>query len=594
MLRKACCLAVVCQAFITSGVVSGETDTQANAGRVSGSLQVSDSLLNHAWTASRDAWNGFDTPYYDSMLRGPHAAFWPDPTPGIRAQYYASPDEWYTKSALGLVFHPAYAEADAPTLAQNRVMAGSLHWPVMLETYYLNTDDRRYVEILVRDAMPQWIKMLDDRSRNPEEWPEELKAGIDYEGIQGGPNAITETFYYRALKSCERLYDEFGMHDAALVTRIESIEREFLDAFWDDEAKLYWDREMGNEPSAHHSVVTNALALAVGLMPDEGIEPTVQLIRKRGLDCAPLFVPYVIEACFIAGETQLGVDILTFLESFEANPAPIYLIPEYVFGLKPARSAWNTVDVSPRFPDAITSARIQVPVPNGRVTMRYATEQGVTVTVPVGSRVMADTIEGQNMVIKKYQSHTEASLLSAQAKSVLADADWAGRVGDDAAIWISIDEQMLRIVQGDTITYQARCASATKGIGSVMDSEQTPLGWHAIKTKIGADSRWGQVFRSRTATREIWLPGKDTTEDLVLSRVLLLDGLEKGLNRGGNVDSMARYIYIHGTNDEAKIGVPSSHGCIRMTNDDVIEVFELIPKGMKVLITASDVVTASD
>ncbi|MFP6583654.1 MAG: L,D-transpeptidase family protein [Candidatus Hydrogenedentota bacterium] len=594
MLRKACCLAIVCQAFITSEVVSGETDAETNAGRFSGSVQVSDSLLNHAWTASRDAWNGFDTPYYDSVLRGPHASFWPDPTPGIRAQYYVMPDEWYTKSALGVVFQPTYSESEVPTLIPGSVMAGSLHWPVILETYYLNTDDRRYVKTLVRDAMPQWIKMLDGRSRNARNWPEELKTGVDYEGFQGKRNAITETFYYRALKSCERLYDEFGVHDAALVTRIESVEREFLDAFWDDEAKLFWDHETRNEPPTHHSVVTNALALLVGLMPDEGIEPTIQLIRKWGLDCGPLFIPYVIEACFVAGETQLGVDLLTFLESFEENPTPIYLIPEYVFGLKPARSAWNTIDVSPRFPGAITSARIQVPVPDGRVTMRYATELGVTVTVPVGSRVMADTIEGQNMVIKKYQSHTEASSLSDEAKSILADADWSGRVGDDAAIWISIDEQMLRIVQGDTITYQARCASATNGVGSMMDSEKTPLGWHAVKTKIGADSPWGQVFRSRTATREIWLPGKDTTEDLVLSRVMLLDGLEKGLNRGGNVDSMARYIYIHGTNDEARIGVPSSHGCIRLTNDDVIEVFELIPKGMKVLITASDVESTSD
>ena len=120
-----------------------------------------------------------------------------------------------------------------------------------------------------------------------------------------------------------------------------------------------------------------------------------------------------------------------------------------------------------------------------------------------------------------------------------------------------------------------------------MDSLKTPLGWHSIVKKIGDDAPWGQVFRSRRPTREIWQRGEDTTEDMVLSRVLLLTGEEPGLNKGGNVDSFARNIYIHGTNDEARIGTPSSHGCVRMLNDDVIEMYRVIEEGMKVLITGT-------
>ena len=75
---------------------------------------------------------------------------------------------------------------------------------------------------------------------------------------------------------------------------------------------------------------------------------------------------------------------------------------------------------------------------------------------------------------------------------------------------------------------------------------------------------------------------------MVLSRILLLNGEESGLNKGGQVDSFARNIYIHGTNDEARIGVPSSHGCIRMLNDDVIEIYGMVGEGMLVLITGTE------
>lgn len=153
------------------------------------------------------------------------------------------------------------------------------------------------------------------------------------------------------------------------------------------------------------------------------------------------------------------------------------------------------------------------------------------------------------------------------------------------AVWVSVGEQVMRVVRGNTLLYQARCGTALAGVGSESNSMKTPLGWHKIVKKLGDGAVRGQVFRSRQATREVWQPGEQPAEDLVLTRVLLLDGLEPGLNKGGNVDSYARNIYIHGTNDEARLGTPSSHGCVRLSNDDVVEVFNLLPEGTPVLIT---------
>jgi hypothetical protein len=150
---------------------------------------------------------------------------------------------------------------------------------------------------------------------------------------------------------------------------------------------------------------------------------------------------------------------------------------------------------------------------------------------------------------------------------------------------VSVRDQMLRVVEAGRIMYQARCATAANGVGSEMDSLKTPAGWHKIVKKLGDGEPWGRVFRSRVATREIWRRGEKPSEDLVLTRVFLLDGLEPGLNKGGRVDSYKRNIYIHGTNDEGRLGTPSSHGCIRLSNDDVLEAYDVIPEDALVLIT---------
>lgn len=175
--------------------------------------------------------------------------------------------------------------------------------------------------------------------------------------------------------------------------------------------------------------------------------------------------------------------------------------------------------------------------------------------------------------------------LPATDATYLADQDWGERVGDALGVWVSVDEQMLRLVMDGRVVWSVPCSTAANGTGSRMDSKKTPLGWHVVSKKIGADAPIGQEFRGRARTKKIWKPGDDTKEDMVLTRILILDGLEPGKNKGGKVDTRGRYIYIHGTNDEANIGTPASHGCIRLRNNDVVTAFDRIPEDTPMLIS---------
>ena len=122
-------------------------------------------------------------------------------------------------------------------------------------------------------------------------------------------------------------------------------------------------------------------------------------------------------------------------------------------------------------------------------------------------------------------------------------------------------------------------SSSAYGIGSVRDSLMTPLGAHIISEKIGKGAKIGSVFKARKFTGEVVQPiieKIDIKEDVITTRILWLDGLEIGKNKGGNVDSKSRYIYIHGTAEEGLIGEPASLGCIRMKNMDVIKLFNRV------------------
>jgi lipoprotein-anchoring transpeptidase ErfK/SrfK len=157
-------------------------------------------------------------------------------------------------------------------------------------------------------------------------------------------------------------------------------------------------------------------------------------------------------------------------------------------------------------------------------------------------------------------------------------------------IEISITAQMLTLFD-DFGTVKARyCIStAVNGIGSEKNSGRTPLGRHIIRAKIGAGAPVNTVFVGRRPTGEILSPelmAQHPQRDWILTRILWLSGTEVGKNRLGNVDSMQRYIYIHGTPDTEPMGQPCSHGCVRMRNQDVVELFDLVDVGTPVFIRA--------
>ncbi|MBR0565765.1 L,D-transpeptidase [Azoarcus sp. L1K30] len=153
-------------------------------------------------------------------------------------------------------------------------------------------------------------------------------------------------------------------------------------------------------------------------------------------------------------------------------------------------------------------------------------------------------------------------------------------------IRIALSTQRLELFDGNACCIRRYAVStAANGAGEQMDSGCTPRGRHRIRARIGAGAARGAVFRGRRPTGEVWSdvfaaahPGRDW----ILSRILWLCGEEVGVNRGGLVDSMRRYIYIHGTGDDQPMGVPRSHGCIRMRNDDIIELFDLVSAGTPV------------
>jgi hypothetical protein len=126
-------------------------------------------------------------------------------------------------------------------------------------------------------------------------------------------------------------------------------------------------------------------------------------------------------------------------------------------------------------------------------------------------------------------------------------------------------------------------STARNGTGNREGSNKTPTGIHRIIEKIGDGAQEGTIFRSRQAIGEIWYPGL-TEENLILTRILRLRGIEEGINSGPGVDSYDRYIYIHGTNQEIQIGTPISHGCICMKNRDIITLFDMIGEDTLVVI----------
>jgi lipoprotein-anchoring transpeptidase ErfK/SrfK len=150
---------------------------------------------------------------------------------------------------------------------------------------------------------------------------------------------------------------------------------------------------------------------------------------------------------------------------------------------------------------------------------------------------------------------------------------------------IDLGAQRLRLLDGARTVHEYVVSSGANGPGEILGSGCTPRGRHRIRAKIGAGLPAGAVLRGRRWTREVWSPELGTQypgRDWILSRILWLSGVEPGRNRLGCVDTFRRYIYLHGTPDVAALGRPASHGCVRMRNEDIIELFDLVSAGTDV------------
>ena len=145
------------------------------------------------------------------------------------------------------------------------------------------------------------------------------------------------------------------------------------------------------------------------------------------------------------------------------------------------------------------------------------------------------------------------------------------------SIHVSIRDQRLTVKEGDTTLRTYPVSTSRFGIGHEEGSNKTPIGRFRVAEKIGGDMPSGTIFRSRIPLGPDDPP--PPTEDLVMSRILWLEGLEEH-----NANTRDRFIYIHGTKHEHKIGSPDSHGCVRMRNSDVVELFDLVEDGASVVI----------
>lgn len=156
---------------------------------------------------------------------------------------------------------------------------------------------------------------------------------------------------------------------------------------------------------------------------------------------------------------------------------------------------------------------------------------------------------------------------------------------DQADVLINLKDQTLSLPKLNKFYV---VSTGKNGIGEQENSGKTPRGWHRIAEKFGANEPKNAVFKARQWTGEVYdaeLAAEYPERDWILSRILWLSGLEAGFNQGEGCDTYQRYIYIHGTPDTEPMGIPMSHGCIRMRNDEVVELFNLVPIDAKVYIS---------
>ncbi len=154
-------------------------------------------------------------------------------------------------------------------------------------------------------------------------------------------------------------------------------------------------------------------------------------------------------------------------------------------------------------------------------------------------------------------------------------------------IVIDLSSQRLAVLSSGQVIFESLVSTAANGPGEKRDSGCTPRGWHCIRAKIGSGEAVGTVFRGRRPSGEVYRYGQVAAEpqrDWILTRILWLSGCQPGHNRLGHVDTMRRYIYIHGTPAEVALGRPLSHGCVRMANHALLLLFDWVKSGDAVYI----------
>lgn len=517
--------------------------------------------------------------------------------------------------------------AVAPGSFMQEITEYSLQYPLMLLQYFKNTGDEAFTrDIMNRSYAPLFgyfrrfenADGLVEGVTRPREkwvlidWPADMRDDYDYDYAADKANAVVNGFYYGALRAGAELARLLGMDATDYDRRADRVAAGFAARLVDPATGLYLDAP----GSKHSSLHANAVPLAFGLHAGADKAAMLDFIRQKRLACGVYMAPYVIEACFENGVPDLGYELLTSndkrswremlrhgatacLEAWSPadkknmswchpwSSSPVYLWPERVAGLSPVEPGWKRVRIAPPALAGLPEFFLKAPLPEGRtITVRHFPERGYLVDLPTG---LPHASEGDNVSCRERRSlgpvQPEPDL-----DRLMAQCAWQEKVGTGTGILVSVPLQRLWLIAAGAPVWTADCSTAEAGVGFLEGSGMTPSGWHQIAEKFGEGEPWGRIFRSRAATAKRWLPGDPAEEDLVLTRVLWLEGKEPGLNSGTDpqgrvVDSKARHIYIHGTNGEALIGAPASHGCVRLLNDDVIELFQRVEPGAPVFIS---------
>lgn len=316
----------------------------------------------------------------------------------------------------------------------------------------------------------------------------------------------------------------------------------------------------------------DALSTAENNIPVDTVNEFYQSISNKDCEHAIALRPkYTIERCEILSKIKINT---VRQEYNDGLFSVVYLNMSFIAGenaqhfngylwLKKFAEAWQIQEDFSSIDKVTYEEFLQTHIPSAK--------NSTTIPTAMPSKVVNDVLDDNN----------HPAVLSRLRKEY---SDYAG----SKIILVDVSKQQLSFYDAnDKLIRQYPVSTASKGIGNRAGSDQTPLGGHIISDRFGDGADLGTIFIGRANTGKIAkIISKPVSNpsDLVTSRILWLRGLEEGKNRGGNVDSHQRYIYIHGTPDEGLIGKPASHGCIRMKNSDVIDLFKQAPKNTLVYI----------